>query len=116
MTINTEKQPDHNHRHQGPLLEILSTHPYWNDVTWAVHYRKPCIHQHLSHELHVAMVLAPQYLSLSTLQSSDRFEGTSQEHGWQGCCENEASSIRTDSVYQSTCTGDVSSHTAKGFA
>lgn len=81
-----------------------------------MHYRKPCIHQHLSHELHIALVLAPQDLALSTFQGSDRFEGTSQEHGWQGCCEDKASSIRTDSVYQGTCTGDVSSHTAKGLA
>lgn len=101
---------------QPCVKSALNAHPNRNDVAGAVHHRQPRVHQHLPHELDVALVLAPQCLSLGALQGPHGLQGPCQQHGGQGCGEDKPGGVRANRVYQRTGAGDVASHTAKCFA
>lgn len=81
----------------------------------AVNDWEASIHQHLPHELDVALVLATEGTALTALQDPHGLQGSSQQHGWQGGGEDEASSIGPDGVDQQTCAGNVPSNTAERF-
>lgn len=85
-------------------------------MTRAVDDWEAGVHQHLPHELDVALVLAAEGPALGTLEDPHRFQGSSQHHGWQGGGEDEASRVGPDGVNQGIRAGDVPSNTAKGFA
>lgn len=104
-------------RHSPQQVQSQIGHyPDRDDVTGAVDDREACIHEHLPHELDIALVLAAKRPPLSTLQNPHRLQGSSQQHGRQGGGEDEASRIRPYGVDQRTRAGDVPSNTAKGFA
>lgn len=85
-------------------------------MTGAVDHWQASIHQHLPHELHVALVLAAKCLALSAPQDPHRLQCSSQQHGRQGGGENEARCVGPDGVDQGTRAGDVPSNAANGFA
>lgn len=85
-------------------------------MTGAVDNWEARVHEHLPHELDVALVLAAKRPPLSTLQDPHRLQGSSQQHGRQGGGEDEASRIGPYRVDQRTRAGNVPSNTAKGFA
>lgn len=82
----------------------------------AVHHGQPRVHQHLSEQLDVALMFAPQSTALFPLQNLDRLLRSSQQHWWQRCGEDETSCIRTHSVDQSSSARDVAPHAAEGLA
>lgn len=90
--------------------------PDRDDVTGAVDDWEAGVHQHLPHELDIALVLAAKRPALGALQDPHRLQGSGQQHGRQGGGEDEASRIGPYSVDQGTRAGNVPSNTAKGFA
>lgn len=85
-------------------------------MTGAVDHWQAGIHQHLPHELHIALVLAAKCPALSAPQDPHRLQCSSQQHGRQGGGEDEARCIGPDGVDQGTRAGDVPSNAANGFA
>lgn len=88
-------------------------YPHRDDVTRAVDDWEASVHQHLPHQLDIALVLAAEGAPLGTLQDPHRLQGSSQQHGRQGGGENKASSVGPYGVDQQTCAGDVPSDTAE---
>lgn len=102
---------------QPPASQSQTGHyPDGDDVTGAVDHWQASVHQHLPHELHVALVLAAKCLALSAPQDPHRLQCSSQQHGRQGGGENEARCVGPDGVDQGTRAGDVPSNAANGFA
>lgn len=100
----------------APCYQPRSAHPNGNDVAGAVHHGQPRVHQHLPHELDVALVLAAQRLALGALERAHGLQGSGQQHGRQRRGEDEPGRVRANRVDQGTRAGDVASHTAKRFA
>ena len=105
-------------RRPGPqrVQSQAAHYPDRDDVTGAVDDWEAGVHQHLPHELDVALVLAAKHPALGALQDPHRLQRSSQQHGRQGGGEDEARCIGPDGVNQGTRAGDVPSNTAKGFA
>lgn len=82
-------------------------------MTRAVDDWEASVHQHLPHQLDIALVLAAEGTPLGTLQDPHRLQGSSQQHGRQGGGENKASSVGSYGVDQQTCAGNVPSDTAE---
>lgn len=91
-------------------------HPDGNDVAGAVHHGQPHVHQHLPHELDIALVLAPERLPLGALERAHGLQRPRQQHGGQRGGENEPGRVRAHRVDQRAGARDVASHTAKRFA
>lgn len=85
-------------------------------MTGAMDDREACVHEHLSHELDIALVLAAKCPPLGALEDPHGLQGSGQQHGRQRGGEDEAGRIGPYGVDQRTCAGDVPSDTAKGFA
>lgn len=90
-------------------------YPHRDDVAGAVDDGEAGVHQHLPHELHIALVLAAEGTPLTAFQDPHRLQGPRQQHRWQGGGKDEARSVGPDGVDQQTRAGDVSSDTAEGF-
>lgn len=60
--------------------------------------RQASIHQHLTQELHIALVLSSQRTPFFALQDLNGLAGTGEQHGREGGSENEAGGIGTDGV------------------
>lgn len=80
-----------------------------------MHHWQSRVHQHLSEQLDVALVLAPQRATLLPFENLDRLLCSSKEHRWQRGGEDETSSIRAHRVHQSGSACDVATNTAKGL-
>lgn len=61
-------------------------------------YRQASIHQHLTQQLHVPLVLPSQRAAFFALQDLNGLAGTGEQHGREGGSENKAGGIGTDGV------------------
>lgn len=91
-------------------------YPDWDDVTGAVHHGKAGVHEHLSEQLDVALVLAPQHAALLLLEDLDGLPGSGQQHRRQRGGEDESGGVRAHGVHQRGRAGDVAADAAEGFA
>jgi len=88
----------------------------WDDVARAVDHRKPGVHQQLSKQLDTPLMSPSEHPALFALQYLNGFLCPSQQHGGQGCGEDEACGVGAHRVHQGVGAGDVATHTAECLA